>query len=122
VWSVLSFIIFPKVVGKLCDREKSTPVILSGVGKASKVGFNLLVHMFALSICLGIECHADILIDASGFTHSFGEVPSESGVTIRDNTFGDSKQGEKMLEIKRSVMSLLALLPFMATCLITICF
>jgi hypothetical protein len=81
----------PRVIGKLCNGEESTPVILSNVCKASEVSFNPLVHIFALSICLGVKCCAEILVDASGFTNGFGEVPSKSGVMIGDDTFGGSK-------------------------------
>ena len=90
---------FPGVVSRFCYREICCPVGLSSVYELSQVCFNPLIHAFALSICSGVKCSAEVLFDPHGFTECFDKVSHESRVSVGYDSFGDTIPGEEMLDV-----------------------
>ena len=90
---------FPGVVSEFSYREICCPVGLSSIYELSQVCFNPLIHAFTLSIGSGVKRSAKVLFDPHGFTECFDKVSSESRVSVRYDSIGDTIPGEEMLEV-----------------------
>ena len=90
---------FSGVVSKFSYREICCPVGLSSIYELSQVCFDPLIHAFTLSICSRVKCGAKVLFDPHGFAEGFDKVSSESRVSVRYDSFGDTIPREEVLEV-----------------------
>jgi hypothetical protein len=98
-WSFLCCCIGPGVSSVLGEGEPCVPGVLFGAAEEPKVLFQGLICSFALSICLGVECHADVLVYLQDVTNFFGCLGCETGVSVTDDFFGDAVVWEDVLYV-----------------------
>ena len=60
--------IFGIVIGKLCNKKKSCPIILLKVDKSLEVGFYCAILPFDLTVCLWVKGGGESLHDAKEIT------------------------------------------------------
>jgi len=95
----LRYIMSPRIVGELCNREDLAPAHWLAGGPRAEVLLEPCVHSLRLSICAWVESGREILLHSQCFTHLAGKGRCEAWISIRDDSFGKSKPRHEVFQI-----------------------
>jgi hypothetical protein len=85
---------------EFCNWEHHGPGPWEATGPGSKVLFDPSVHSFGLTVCPRVERARKVLLYPQVLAHRAGKLRRESGVSVRDDAAGESKEGEDVLHVQ----------------------